>query len=80
MNVYGVRIFTEDNRPATEEEVTSFVTGPSVNAGGSVLFGGGVVWNPSFGSNFPGTAGLQTGFGLPPFQLGLSAGLSVQLR
>lgn len=78
VNVYGVKISTEGGRPATEEEVTEFVRGPSVGVGGSVGYGGGLVWNPSFGTNFPGTTGLQTGVGFP-IQAGLSFGWAFQI-
>lgn len=79
MNVYGVRIFTEDNCPATEEEVTQFIPGFSLGIGASALYGGGVVWNPDFGKGFPGTFGLQTGWAFP-LQIGGAASIAFQVR
>jgi RHS repeat-associated protein len=78
VNVYGVRIFTEGNRPAIEQEVTEFVPGWSIGAGGSFGYGGGLVWNPNFGTDFPGTAGLQTGWAIP-LQAGISIGYAFQI-
>jgi RHS repeat-associated protein len=76
---YGVKVFTEDNRPATESAVMDFVSGPSINVGASALYGFSLVWNPAFGRNFPGTAGIQSGWAFPLLQAGGSVGWSVQI-
>ena len=78
VNVYEVRIFTESSCSATEEEVTEFIPGFSLNVGASALYGGSVVWNPKLGMGFPGTFGLQTGWGFP-LQIGGAASIAFQI-
>jgi RHS repeat-associated protein len=79
VNAYGVRIFTEGNRPATEQEVTEFIPGVSANLEGLAIFGGSLVWNPTFSEEFPGTFGVQTGSGFPPLQVGGSASFAFRI-
>jgi RHS repeat-associated protein len=78
VSYYGVRIFTEGNRTATESEVMDFVPGPSVNVGVSTLYGFSLIWNPAFGEDFPGTSGIQSGWAFP-LQAGGSLGWSFQV-